>query len=149
MFLNILAAVDGSAHSHAALREAIDLAVRNNASLTVMVAVPDPSSWLLGGAAYGGGIDFEALASESEREHAELLNQAVESVPQEVSVTKVLAHGPPGARILEQVKLGRHDLVVMGSRGRGNVRSLLLGSVSHEVLNASPAAVLIVRAHDA
>lgn len=146
MFRNILVALDGSPHASAALREAIDLTQRNNATLTLIASVPDPSSWLTGGAAYSGGIDFEALAHEAEREYGELLDAAVASVPENVSLTKVLSHGRPGERILEQVDRGGHDLVVMGSRGRGAVRSLLLGSVSHEVLNASPAAVLIVHA---
>jgi nucleotide-binding universal stress UspA family protein len=146
MFRNILAAIDGSRHAERALAEAIDLAQSNHAALTVMASVPDPSGWLLSGGAYGGGLDFEALMDESEREYQELLEQAVASVPQDLPVRKVLAHGRPGERILEQLKDGNYDLVVMGSRGRGEVRSLLLGSVSHEVLNASPAAVLIVHA---
>jgi len=146
MFHNLLVAIDGSTHSSAALSEAIDIARQGNANLTLIATVPDPSTWLLGGATYSDGIDFEAIARETDREYNDLLENAVDQVPQDVSVTKVLAHGRPADRILERVDQGRHDLIVMGSRGRGQVRSLILGSVSHEVLNASPAAVLIVHA---
>ncbi len=146
MFHNILVAIDGSAHGVRALAEALDLAERNDARLTILTAVPDPSSWLLSGGSYGGAIDYGELEAETEREYKDLLEKAVSSVPQNVSVTSRLMHGRAGDRILEQLKSGGHDLVVMGSRGRGNVRSLVLGSVSHQVLNAAPAAVLIVHA---
>jgi nucleotide-binding universal stress UspA family protein len=108
--------------------------------------VPDPAAWLIGGSAYSGGIDFEALSREAEKEAQTVLDQAVGTIPDDLPVTKILAHGRPAERILEQAEKGRHDLVVMGSRGRGEVRSLLLGSVSHQVLNASRTAVLILHA---
>ena len=146
MFHNILVAIDGSPHAERALAEAVDLAQRANAKLTVMTSVPDASSWLLSGAAYSGGVDFEALARETEQEYAKLLDDAVDGLPKDLSVTKLLARGRPGQTILDRLHSGDHDLVVMGSRGRGEVRAVLLGSVSHQVLNASPAAVLIVHA---
>lgn len=146
MFRSILVAIDGSAHAARALVEAVDLAQRNDATLTVMTSVPDTSSWLVSAAGYGVDIDFEALGRETDREYQELLDSAVDGLPEDLSVTKVLAHGRAGKRILEQLRKEDHDLVVMGSRGRGDVRSLLLGSVSHQVLNSSPAAVLIVHA---
>ena len=147
MFRSVLVAIDGSTHAERALVVAVDLAERCNATLTVMTSVPDTSSWLIS-MSYGEGIDFQALAQETEREYRKLLDSAVDALPQNLSVTKILAHGRPGGRILEQLQTGKHDLAVMGRRGRGEVSSLLLGSVSHQVLNASPAAVLIVHAPD-
>ena len=146
MFRNLLVAVDGSAHGARALDEAIELARSNRALLTIITCVPDPSAWLLSGGAFGGSIDFAALGAETEREYKELLERAVAEVPDDVSVSSRLVHGRPGDCILEQLRAGGHDLVILGSRGRGNVSSLLLGSVSHQVLNAAPAAVLIVHA---
>ena len=48
--------------------------------------------------------------------------------------------------VLDQVREGQHDLVVMGARGRSGIGALLLGSVSHNVLHHSPVPVLIVPA---
>lgn len=144
MFHRILVAIDGSSHGARALATAIELAEQNRARLTIITSVPDPSTWLLAGGAYGGAIDQAALLGETEREYRNLLQRAVESVPEDVSVTSRLLHGRPSDRILEELREGGHDLLVMGSRGRGNVRSLLLGSVSHHVLNSAPSAVLVV-----
>jgi nucleotide-binding universal stress UspA family protein len=61
-------------------------------------------------------------------------------------VSTVQGSDPVRVSLLKQVTGGSHDLVVMGSRGRGAVRSALLGSVSHYLLHHSPVPVLIV--HD-
>jgi nucleotide-binding universal stress UspA family protein len=48
--------------------------------------------------------------------------------------------------LLKRAAAADHDLIVMGSRGRGAVRSAFLGSVSHFVLNHTTVPVLII--HD-
>ena len=58
----------------------------------------------------------------------------------------MLSERPIRAALSRQIAGGHHDLVVMGSRGRGAVRAALLGSVSHYVLHHSPIPVLIVHA---
>jgi hypothetical protein len=63
-----------------------------------------------------------------------------------VSLSTVLSSEPVRHALIHQIKEGAHDVVVMGSRGRGAVRSVLLGSVSHYVLHHSPIPVLIVHA---
>jgi nucleotide-binding universal stress UspA family protein len=53
--------------------------------------------------------------------------------------------GDPGAEIVQLARKGRYDLVVMGSHGRGALRSLFLGSVVVKVLANSSVPVLVVR----
>jgi nucleotide-binding universal stress UspA family protein len=142
MFLNILVAYDGSSHAERALAEAIDLAVRTNARLTVLTVVADPPPWLLGG--YSVGVDWQALLEETEQEYRKKLDAAVEKVPASVSLVKIVKRGTPAREILAQIQGGQHDLVVMGSRGRGDLGSMVLGSVSHAVLHRSPAGVLVL-----
>jgi nucleotide-binding universal stress UspA family protein len=143
MFHRFLVAFDGSSHAERALAEAIDLAQSNNGSLTVMTVVPESSVWMLGGG-YEVPIDLDELSKQVQREHQTMLDAAVATVPDDVSVRKILKHGAAGRAIVEEAEVGDHDLIVMGSRGRGELRSLLLGSVSHHVLQASPLPVLVV-----
>jgi nucleotide-binding universal stress UspA family protein len=145
MFRNILVAIDGSQHAIRALAEAADLAQTNHARLTVLTSVADVSVWVLS----APGIDVEALAAEAERGHQSMLDRAVETLPDDLPVQKIVTHGAAAEAVLKQAAGGGHDLIVMGSRGRGEVRSLLLGSVSHRVLQSSPVPVLVVPAEHA
>jgi nucleotide-binding universal stress UspA family protein len=57
----------------------------------------------------------------------------------------IIAQGRPAEEILVQVRELAIDLVAMGSRGRGSIKRLLLGSTSEQVLREAPCSVLIVR----
>jgi nucleotide-binding universal stress UspA family protein len=142
VFRRLLVAFDGSPHAQQALTEAIDLAQANRGTLTVMSVAPEPSVWAMSG--YGVPIDVDGVSQEMERQYQSMLDGAVESVPADLPVRKILKQGPAGWRIVDEANTGDHDLVVMGSRGRGELRSLLLGSVSHRVLEASRVPVLVV-----
>jgi nucleotide-binding universal stress UspA family protein len=74
------------------------------------------------------------------------LRRARDRVPDDVPVTTILTETPIRPALIEAIERGHHDLIVMGSRGRGAVSATLLGSVSHYVLNHSPIPALIVHA---
>src|SRR3954447_19192849 len=143
MFHNILVAVDGSAHADRALSEAIDIARGSRARLTLITAVAEPRTSMTMALAAG---DAAALGPAMLREADRVLRAAADRVPDDVSVTTILTEDPIRSAVLKRVREGHHDLVVMGSRGRGTVRSAVLGSVSHHVLHHSPIPVLIVHA---
>lgn len=142
MFRNILVSVDGSPHSDRALAEAIDIASKSNARLTILTAIPKPSRWICSSALTAGA--YQTMAEDFECESKRILCDAVDRVPDCVPVTKILTHKPIRDAIREHAESGCHDLLVMGSRGRGAFSSSLLGSVSHYALNHSPIPVLIV-----
>jgi nucleotide-binding universal stress UspA family protein len=152
MFKNILIAVDGSDHAERAVEEAVDLAKVTGASLTAVTAIPDIAPWVYVGG-YGGSISppmsLDDLHAQSRREHERMLDDVLERLASGVEVKRAVVQGPPAQAILEQAKSGGHDLIVMGSRGRGELRSLLLGSVSHHVLQASAVPVLVVHTQTA
>jgi nucleotide-binding universal stress UspA family protein len=143
MFRRILVALDSSPHAEKALAEAIDLARTSNGTLTVMTVVPQLSAWALLGASEAP-LDLAQLNGQMERACQSMLGAAVETVPDDVLVRTVVKHGAAGAAIVDEASAGDYDLVVMGSRGRGELRSLVLGSVSHHVLQTSPIPVLVV-----
>jgi nucleotide-binding universal stress UspA family protein len=146
VFHKILVAIDGSADAEEALAQAIDLAQSERAALTVFSAVATPPP-----VAYIGpsGAAAASIAAQAEQGTEGLLRDAVARVPDDVSVRTVLSRKPVKVALVQEIASGRHDLVVMGSRGRGALRSALLGSVSHHVLHHSRVPVLIVHAEAA
>jgi len=142
MFHDILVAVDGSPHADQALTHAIDLAESQHTRLTLITAVIDlpAATYLVAGEAATRMVD-DALA-----EAQAILRQARDRVPADLPVTTKLSQQPIRVALMCEIKQGNHDLIVMGSRGRGAVRATLLGSVSHYVLHHSPIPVLVVHA---
>jgi nucleotide-binding universal stress UspA family protein len=140
VFRNILVAIDGSPSATAALEEAIDLARRDGARLTLITVAP-PARWRYSGFLYVPYPSEEDLARSARTvvEHAETI------VPAEIGVCSIVRVGNPAAAIVARAEEGGHDLIVMGTRGRGRLASLLLGSVSRAVAARSSVPVLIAR----
>jgi nucleotide-binding universal stress UspA family protein len=141
MFRNILVSVDGTPHAERALAEAIDIASCTGARLTILTAVPEPSGLLAGPLSTAAWVQ---LCAELQRESEEVLRTAVSRVPEAIPVTTIITHKPIRAALLQRIADGGHDLLVMGSRGRGAIRASLLGSVSHYALGHCPIPVLVV-----
>jgi nucleotide-binding universal stress UspA family protein len=143
MFRSVLVAVDGSTHADEALAQAIDLAESQHTRLTLISGVPR-----LPPAAYAdlSGPAFAVMQADARSSAEAVLGRARERVPDDLPVATILTDEPIRPALIEQIKRGGHDLIAMGSRGRGAIRAALLGSVSHYVLNHSPVPVLIVHA---
>jgi nucleotide-binding universal stress UspA family protein len=143
MFKKILLAIDGSAHAEKALKYARDLALRDGAQVIVVHAFqPLPSYHVHPGETWGDKIVARHITVG--RELADEAGQKLQAAGIDV-IVEVL-EGPAADAILRVANTRQPDLIVMGSRGHGELASLLLGSVSHRVLAHIQVPVLIVKA---
>jgi nucleotide-binding universal stress UspA family protein len=145
MFRSILVCVDGSVHAERALSEAIDLADAERSRLTILTSIPRPPYWACSPVTAAG---IEPLANDLAAEAKATMKAAVDRVPESIPVTKILTREPIREALMDRIRSGDHDLVVMGSRGRGAFTASLLGSVSHYALNHSHVPVLVVHTED-
>jgi len=143
-FKSILVATDGSKYSTAAASEAIGIAKRNNAKLTVIAVVPADI-------AMPTDIDFAALQREKladqEMQAAEKNAKAVKNAAQKegIEAQAFVMSGKPADAIMEIAKDKSADLIVVGSHGRTGLDRLLMGSVAERVIVMSSCAALVVK----
>jgi nucleotide-binding universal stress UspA family protein len=137
----ILIAVDGSEASQKAARMAADIALRFGSKLTMAYVVP---RLLLPPDVYGLTL---AEVEREQRSFAEkLVGEALVKLAEPgVEVDTVVLSGSPAEALAEAAAAPDIDLVVLGSRGRGAVARVLLGSVSDRLVHISPKPVLVVR----
>lgn len=138
MFKNILLAFDGSAHAQKAAQIAADLARQYRASLC-LVHTYDPIPDYLGEPFLQEAISRRTEAADRVVAQAQAL---LGELPQ--LETEIL-EGPPAEAILRVAGVRKVDLIVMGTRGLGQLQGLLLGSQSQKVLTHAACPVLLVR----
>jgi nucleotide-binding universal stress UspA family protein len=142
MFKSIVVGVDRSEHAQVALTQAVDIARTQKAALTVVVAYSTVMPWGPVAPLPQSAVDDFVAGIRAEAQA--IADEAMAAIPKEVTSNVLIVDGAPADAILDQVEAGKHDLIVVGSRGRGDAGSILLGSVSHAVLHHSRVPVLIV-----
>lgn len=126
---------DGSKQAQVALRTAIDLAKRTNASLRILAVVD---------ADFVFGTEIVPPGDEKARVERRL-EHAVEHARHTVEAEGQMLYGVPSHAIPEAAEDA--DLLVIGSRGHyGAARRLLLGSVAARVTRTAPCPTLITPA---
>jgi nucleotide-binding universal stress UspA family protein len=143
----VVVGVDGSPGSRAALVHAFAAAARRGAVLEVV------ATWSVQ-AAWGGGYPMGVPAVATVRDEVETRVRAlveevrrdpavsVEPGTADVRTVLVVSVGPASKRLVEAS--GSADLLVVGSRGRGGVRSALLGSVALHCVTHAACPVVVV-----
>lgn len=142
MFQTVLCPVDGSPQSLEALRVAADLAARYQARLRLLHVVPVQWLDLLANRPPMGEVDLlpkdleRRLVAEGER----ILAAALEGLPEGAEAEQV--EGVPAEVICAEAE--KADVVVIGSRGMGRLRGMLMGSVSQYVTTHAKCPVMVV-----
>lgn len=140
---HILVPIDGSQHSEVALEHALGLARALAARITVLRVSGAPAHLAI------AGIELTALPAEVKDEIARRIEQdfsrARKRAAEQLVVVDTLRveSDNPARGILESAARLGCDLIVMAMHGR-DVLTRRLGSVTFDVLAASPVPVLIV-----
>jgi nucleotide-binding universal stress UspA family protein len=140
-YRHVLVAYDGSPEAELALDHAIALAQVYRARLALVAVVPPPP--LMAWQAPGGA---RAMQESEQTELDAALRRAADRIPDDLSVTTRLLDGDPAREILRAGRDGDHDVIVMGSRGRGRMTAALLGSVSNRVMHDAEIHVIVIHA---
>ena len=143
----IIVGIDGSARSHKALEWAVCEAGIRNAPLTVLTVQQPAGGFLSTVVADPGDYDLTEQARKTAlAEVEEVLDQASgDTRPTSVAVQAIL--GVPAEELLKTAVDA--DMIVVGSRGRGGFRKLLLGSVASQVTHHAHVPVVVIPAQDA
>lgn len=132
-------AFDLTEESDAAVRQAVEIALAEGATIR-LVAVVDPVEYgytpLVASYAIAHADDLKKALDDRILEH-------VEALPSEVRADTRVKRGNVCRHILAEAEKGV-DLLVMGSRGYGPIQSVFVGSIASRVVEAAPCPVLIV-----
>jgi nucleotide-binding universal stress UspA family protein len=151
MMRKILVAIDGSEHAGKALDLAVDMAKRYEAELIILHVVPyEPMPEALRQIA---AIEHIPVEEEAARYHygrtlGDGLTREGEARAREAGVERVVAltaEGRPAEQILAVAVERDADAILLGSRGLGDAKALLMGSVSHKVSHLAECVCITVK----
>jgi nucleotide-binding universal stress UspA family protein len=156
LFKKILVAVDGSESADRAANAALELADSLKAQLIILHAVNAPSSYQRSALSSLGSMAppaesqavIDAYYSNAKEVAMRIMSGTISDAKKRgVSVKTVIPEGVTSVveTIINHASKENVDLIVVGTRGLGGFRKLLIGSVSSGVVTHAACPVLIVR----
>lgn len=142
MFTRILIPTDGSDVVTPAIRTALDIADKYDATLHALFIVDPPSSVASAGDGFTG-VD-NLLAELEDEGHSATTTIADQATDAGIETTTAVQRGNPHDDILTYAADHDIDLIVMGTHGRTGVKRALLGSVTEDVVRHAEIPVLTV-----
>jgi nucleotide-binding universal stress UspA family protein len=141
-------AIDGSENAQRALEAAVDMAKRLKLELRIAhVAFVPGLLWSMG--MPGSLIPADKIEGDAESSGRQLVSKAVKFAteggvanPKGEMVTKLTS---PAQGLVELAEQGDADVIVVGTRGMGGFKKMLLGSVANSVLHYAHCSVLVVK----
>jgi nucleotide-binding universal stress UspA family protein len=138
----IIVGADGSPQSIDATRVAAALARQRGAKLTIVAVVRPPEGWW---GIVGSPPTAEALGDALSDAQRDVLDRTLADVDLDgVDYETSEEIGEPAQRLIELCDELDADLLVVGRRGAGVLRRMVVGSVAGHVANEAPCPVLIV-----
>ena len=150
MVKTILVPTDGSDHAAKAVGFAADIAPKYGASIVLLHVLSDPGTARVPEEVRGlAKLEHVQITEHDIRQAGanELLHNAETQAREHgaTEVEQVIEEGDPTRRILACAEARGADLIIMGSRGLGDLQGLLLGSVSHKVGHLAKCTCITVR----
>jgi nucleotide-binding universal stress UspA family protein len=142
----ILVGIDGSDHSRRALEWAAREAAVRHAPLTVLTVQQAVAGYWGSPALYPGDQDLADKARETAQRETDCTLEKISPESRPSSVTVRGVSGLPAEALLEAAAAA--DLLVVGSRGAGGFKRLLMGSVSTQVTHHARCPVVVIPADD-
>ncbi len=147
MLNNILVATDASPASNRAINFAADLAGKYGATLHLLYAVREmqlpPELKKMAEVEKIAGARSDVLDFVGKKILDDAQARALKKGATKIKST--LERGDPATAIMRYGKRRKVDLIVLGTRGLGQVKGMLMGSVSRKVTNLSDISCLVIR----
>lgn len=143
IFRKILVPFDGSKASRKALDKAIQLAASDSAIELDVLNVLQFPTLVVGEAMIAAPATLQKEFYDASEELLAEAKTLLDALPNPTKT--VQEDGQPAEAILTYAEKNGTDLIVIGSRGLGNIRSFVLGSVSHNVVQHAKIPVLVVK----
>jgi nucleotide-binding universal stress UspA family protein len=141
MFKRILVAIDGSPYSGYALPDAVEIA-RAFKSEVFVLHVRERE------VGRAGAFPLETMPEADQIVAAAVKSISSAGVPA-IGEVQAATYGRAAKHIVETTKARECDLIIMGSRGLSEIAGLMLGSVTHKVLQLAHVPVLVARGPEA